>query len=745
CGPVDTPVVEKSKLDEDKEGKAIDPSHYLGMIGTLLYLTANRPDLQFAICMCARQKSAAISSMEAKYIALSGYCAQILWTRSQLLDYGLAFNKIPMYCDNKSAIALCCNNVQHSRSKHINIRTMATTIEQQVALDEALVPSTHRFKMDTKKHIVDLDSFREMLHISPRILSQSFAELPFEEEILEFLRFFGHSAQIKTLTDVNVNKLYQPWRSFAVVINKCLIGKSTSFDSLSLQSLAMQTDAPPSFNGLLDTPIDFSNFIMNRLGVDTFTPELLDGPTYELMRGSCNSLTELEYHLEEVYKATTDQLDWDNPEGQQYPHNLLQPLPLIPDNRGRRVISFAHFINNNLEYLRGGDFKRLRLQNIEDMLLILVQGKLSNLTVEERFAFNVSLRMFTRSIVIQRRVEDLQLGVKSYKKRLNLTKPDTDEMLNDVRNALDDRLKRIRMQYLPTKIWRKGDKDRATVMIQAIDKMLKTRRIMRSLERKASLMLEILSRRFFLKLNLSNHRSVLTDLQGTLKGKWRYLIPAKPPIHNHVLIPNYQDFKIQDFRYSDGFECFQAINMEENQVKFATCTLLDAALTWWNGQIRTLGPEAYAMTWEVLKKKMTDKYCPQGELKKLEIELWNLDGKETPKGNGCFECVASGHFKRDCPKLKNKNRGNRNAQGWVYAVGNAEKNGNAPMNLDSNVITGTFLLNNRYSSILFDTGVDRSFISITFCSLVNIDPTPLGSSYDVELADGKIVRIDTFI
>nr|GEW79128.1 putative reverse transcriptase domain-containing protein [Tanacetum cinerariifolium] len=302
-------------------------------------------------------------------------------------------------------------------------------------------------------------------------------------------------------------------------------------------------------------------------------------------------------------------------------------------------------------------------------------------------------------------------------------------------------------------------------------------------------------------------------------------------------------------------------------VKFATCTLLDAALTWWNSQIRTLGPEAYAMTWEVLKKKMTDKYCPHEELKKLKIELWNLkvkgndvptytnrfqeltlictkfvanenekidkyisglpdkiygnvksskprtlgetieltndlmdqklhtyaertdnkrktedmsrnnhghqqpfkkqnvakvynmgmgerkpyegslpkDGKETPKGNGCFECGASGHSKRDCPKLKNKNWGNRNAQGWVYAIGNAKKNGNAPMNPDSNVVTGTFLLNNRYASILFDTGADRSFISIAFSSLVNIDPTPLGSSYDVELAYGKIVGIDTII
>nr|GFA59970.1 hypothetical protein [Tanacetum cinerariifolium] len=166
-------MVRKSKLDEDKEGKAVDPSHYRGMIGTLLYLTASRPDLQFAICMCARyqarptekhdssvaltaftdadhagcqdthhstsgsmqflgerliswsskrQKSAAISNTKAKYIALSGCCAQNLWMRSQLSDYGLGFNKIPMCCDNKSAIALCCNNVQHSRSKPIDIR-----------------------------------------------------------------------------------------------------------------------------------------------------------------------------------------------------------------------------------------------------------------------------------------------------------------------------------------------------------------------------------------------------------------------------------------------------------------------------------------------------------------------------------------------------------------------------------------------------------------------------------------------
>ncbi|GJV79130.1 hypothetical protein Tco_1515000 [Tanacetum coccineum] len=147
-------MVKKSKLDEDPQGKAVDPTHYRGMVGTLMYLTASRPDLTFVVCMCARyqakptekhlyavkrifkylrgtinrdseeskiqerihlkyaiimktylvlavqqtrQKSSAISSIEAEYIALSGCCAQVLWMRSQLTDYGLGFNKIPIF------------------------------------------------------------------------------------------------------------------------------------------------------------------------------------------------------------------------------------------------------------------------------------------------------------------------------------------------------------------------------------------------------------------------------------------------------------------------------------------------------------------------------------------------------------------------------------------------------------------------------------------------------------------------
>nr|GFA44943.1 hypothetical protein [Tanacetum cinerariifolium] len=278
---------------------------------------------------------------------------------------------------------------------------------------------------------------------------------------------------------------------------------------------------------------------------------------------------------------------------------------------------------------------------------------------------------------------------------------------------------------------------------------------------------------------------------------------------------------------------------------------------------------AHAMPWRTLKKMMTDKYCPRGEIKKLESEMWNLkvkgtdvvaysqrfqelalmcdrmfpeeidkveryfdglpetihgsadnkiksddtnrnnhqqpnkrqntrrayaagngdrrayerprpmctkcnyhhDGLCAPKchkcnrfghlsrdcrnplnvniranqrGNVCFECGAQGHFKNECPKLKNNNNrgnqvGNAKAQAKVYAVGKAGANP------DNNVVTGTFLLNNHYASILFDTGADRSFVSTAFSSRIVITPTALDHDYNVKLVDGRIVGLNTII
>nr|GEZ72561.1 retrotransposon protein, putative, Ty3-gypsy subclass [Tanacetum cinerariifolium] len=128
----------------------------------------------------------------------------------------------------------------------------------------------------------------------------------------------------------------------------------------------------------------------------------------------------------------------------------------------------------------------------------------------------------------------------------------------------------------------------------------------------------------------------------------------------------------------------------------------------------------------------------------------NTNNANNQKGNGlgqkttCYECGVQGHFKRECPKLKNNNNhgnqgGRDNAPARVYVVGHA---GTDP---DANVMTGTFLLNNQYASILFDTSADKSFVSTTFSTQINITPSTLDHCYDVELADGRIIGLNTIL
>ncbi|GJZ38281.1 putative reverse transcriptase domain-containing protein [Tanacetum coccineum] len=290
---------------------------------------------------------------------------------------------------------------------------------------------------------------------------------------------------------------------------------------------------------------------------------------------------------------------------------------------------------------------------------------------------------------------------------------------------------------------------------------------------------------------------------------------------------------------------------EVYQVKYATCTLLDSALTWWNSHKRTIGVDAaFAMTWRDLMKLMTEVYCLRNEIQQMETELMvpreedrieryvgglpdNIQGnvmsaeptrlhdairlanslmdqklkgmqlgvlrtkeslraiKETtvynnPRSRGnvakaytaggnegrvyvgphplcnkcklhhvgpctvkCRSCGKIGHltrewhFKKDCPKLKNQNHGNKpvipEARGKAYAIGGRDANPG------SNVVTGTFLLNNHYASILFDSGADRSFVSTTFSTLLDIIPDTLDVSYAIELANRRIAETNTML
>ncbi|GKA05362.1 putative reverse transcriptase domain-containing protein [Tanacetum coccineum] len=226
---------------------------------------------------------------------------------------------------------------------------------------------------------------------------------------------------------------------------------------------------------------------------------------------------------------------------------------------------------------------------------------------------------------------------------------------------------------------------------------------------------------------------------------------------------------------------FYISNCPQNyQVKYVTCILLNNALTWWNSHKRVIGIEAaYTMKWTELMKLMTEVYCPRKEIQKMEGGLWNLtvkgndltaytrrfqelvllctrmvldeEDKRAPVGNQpgvvCYECRRPRHFRKECPKLRNQNRGNKtgNKTGNNEATARAYAIRGGGSNPNSNIFMGTFLLNNSYASMLFNSGIDRSFVSSTFSALLDVAPSTLDTSYVIELADGRILETNVIL
>ncbi|GKE06863.1 hypothetical protein Tco_1398881 [Tanacetum coccineum] len=324
-------------------------------------------------------------------------------------------------------------------------------------------------------------------------------------------------------------------------------------------SLATSTPTDKSlkdFDELMRNLIDFSSYILNGLKIENLTQEILHGPEFRLLKGTCSNYAELEYDFEECYKALSEKLDWENPKGGDYPFDLSKPLPLITRRKHQRV-PFKYFINNDLKYLQRGvstmtyttsttktKVAQYDLPGIEDMVVTHVKvmrkhgygyleeivvrradnNRLTNLSGNDVVDFAIALRMFTRSLVIQKRVKDLQLGVESYQKKINITKPDTtrpdlrkrhpytpykypqgfiyvddykrnrlmrsdelykfsDGTLTRLLSSFEDITMNIDIEYLPKRRWSNLENKRAHFMIKDINKLLKERRMMRSLEK----------------------------------------------------------------------------------------------------------------------------------------------------------------------------------------------------------------------------------------------------------------------
>ncbi|GJS99015.1 hypothetical protein Tco_0820185 [Tanacetum coccineum] len=295
---------------------------------------------------------------------------------------------------------------------------------------------------------------------------------------------------------------------------------------------------------------------MNRLQITNLTKADLVGQVYNLLKGTCKSCVELEYNMEECYKELNDQLDSNNPEGDRCPFDLSKPLPLV-ESRGRQIVPAQYFFNNDLKYLRGGstdrkyttlitktkaakydlkgiedmvptlwspikvtydkhvsleeievrradqqlykfiegDFPRLHLNDIEDMLLLVVQNKLFNLN-SDIIKLNI-YKPRTRDEDLSRRASytthsDPQGFI--YEDKLNrkiLMRSDelykfSDDTLQSVRDTLHDMENNLRMRYnkvMPKRSWSNLDKKWSHIMVKDIDRQLLERRLIRSIEK----------------------------------------------------------------------------------------------------------------------------------------------------------------------------------------------------------------------------------------------------------------------
>ncbi|GJZ26099.1 hypothetical protein Tco_0570352 [Tanacetum coccineum] len=216
------------------------------------------------------------------------------------------------------------------------------------------------------------------------------------------------------------------------------------------------------------TPIDFTKFAMNRIKKDKIIRVDLVRPVYKLLKGTCKSSIELEYNMDQCYNALTDQLDWTNPEGDRFPYDLSKPLHL-QGSPGYLTIPVDFFFNNDLEYLKTGNSERK------------YTNKLFNLSGDDIVNLVIALHMFTRSLVIKKRVENVQLGVESYQKKLNFS----DGTLKSVHEILHYRLLNFELGYnkdMPKRKWTDKDQHRTDIMVKKIDNQLLERLIMRSLE-----------------------------------------------------------------------------------------------------------------------------------------------------------------------------------------------------------------------------------------------------------------------
>nr|GEU38481.1 hypothetical protein [Tanacetum cinerariifolium] len=252
-------MIEKNKLDEDLHGILVDATLYHGMIGSLLYLTSSRPDLIYAVCLCARYQAKPtekhLNAVKRIFRYLKGTINMDLWMEYQLADIFtkpfLRTRKIQLLdrrARNRNPVAaqqVALDNALVAPEKRLKIEKCNNTIQN------IKDTNAYQFNLDKEKFRVDTEVFHEILHICLILPKQEFVELPFEDELVTFIQELSYSCKCDMLSAIHTDQMHQPWRTFDAIINRCISRKKTGLDRLRESIAQILAHALPRFTKVI--------------------------------------------------------------------------------------------------------------------------------------------------------------------------------------------------------------------------------------------------------------------------------------------------------------------------------------------------------------------------------------------------------------------------------------------------------------------------------------------------------------
>nr|GEV27048.1 copia protein [Tanacetum cinerariifolium] len=689
-------MVDRLKLDEDPLGIPVDQTRFRSMVGSLMYLTASIPDLVFVVCMCARYQSSPtkkrLEALKRVFWYLRGTINWGLWypkeTAMTLMAYAdadharcqdtrrsalgsaqflddklvscsskkqkstaISTTEIPLYYDNRSAIALCCNNVQHSRSKHIDIRhhfireqvekgvvelyfvtmdyqladiftkalprerfelllprldTMAdvnvnapadqaSTMAPPTRTDDQILPHIrwlpigkskcyldveksqsnpiYKIAVDILKHAnffraftasltipsihiqqfwdtvryhktngcykcqldeqwFDLmkDSLRDALEITPVNNNKTFSSPPPSDALINFVNDLGYPKVVRNLSNVRKHKFHpRPDSPLHLPNEEPVLG----YLKFSAKGTKREVFGMPIHGNLIKTDIQGKIFkFFHIFGSVCYI--VRDGENLDKMKEKGDECIFVGYSTQSrayrvFNKRTEKEPRFDDKEAdvQGALEESLKSIYDAPQDPLPSVVIREPEADLNEHIIAERDFKYLYLSDFKDLHLLNLQGHLNHLPPKDKKILTTAVNLWTKHLVIRQRVEDFQLGIKSYQTQLNLTKPRwdatcfeykhdytiidspravtfwdkygvqiiirfneihkfSDDTLHQIDGALDYRVKEFKVKRmnlgLNTRFWTRKDVDRSKEFMFAIQKRLKTKRIFCNLE-----------------------------------------------------------------------------------------------------------------------------------------------------------------------------------------------------------------------------------------------------------------------